>query len=95
LARALPQASLAGVPTVTYDIDGAKEGAVDGKTGFVLPAFDKLKLSDAIGILLKDPARRREMGVSGREFALRRFDAKVMVDALERVYVDALRCAKQ
>jgi glycosyltransferase involved in cell wall biosynthesis len=86
LARALPQAGLAGVPAVTYDIDGAKEGVIDGKTGFVLPPFDKRKLAASLGILLRDPALRREMGTAGREFALGRFDAKVMVDALERVY---------
>ena len=91
LARALPQGSLAGVPTITYDIDGAKEGTLDGRTGFVLPPFDKAKLSAAIAILLKDPSRRREMGATGRAFALGRFDAKVMVGALEKVYAEALR----
>ena len=90
LARALPQGSLAGIPTITYDIDGAKEGTLDGVSGFVLPPFDKMRLSQAIEILLREPQRRREMGAAGREFALRRFDAKVMVAALERVYAEAL-----
>ena len=91
LARALPQGSLVGIPTITYDIDGAKEGTLHDLTGFVLPPFDKMKLSDAIGMLIQDPARRREMGSVGREFAIKRFDAKVMVDALEKVYRDALQ----
>ena len=95
LARALPQGSLAGVPTITYDIDGAKEGTIDGQTGYVLPPFDAMKLSASIGMLLQDPARRREMGARGREFALKRFDAKVMVDALEKVYIHALQGAKK
>lgn len=95
LARALPQGSLVGIPTITYDIDGAKEGTLDGTTGFVLPPFDKLKLSEAIRMLVIDPARRQEMGSAGREFAMRRFDAEVMVDALERVYADALQHPRQ
>jgi glycosyltransferase involved in cell wall biosynthesis len=90
LARALPQGALAGMPTITYDIDGAKEGTIDGVSGFVLPPFDKVRLSQAIEILLREPQRRRQMGAAGREFALRRFDAKVMVAALERVYAEAL-----
>ena len=94
LARALPQGSLAGVPTITYDIDGAKEGTLEGQTGYVLPPFDAKKLSATIALLLQDPARRREMGRCGREFALKRFDAKVMVDALEVVYTDALKAVK-
>jgi hypothetical protein len=35
------------------------------------------------------------MGEAGRAFALSRFDAKVMVDGLERVYADALRLTKR
>ena len=30
------------------------------------------------------------MGAQGRDFALSRFDAKVMIDALERVYANAV-----
>ena len=95
VADAMRDQSLAGVPTITYDIDGAKEGTLDGQTGFVLPPFDAKKLSAAIAMLLQDPARRRDMGALGRQFALKRFDAKVMVDALEGVYTDALQCTKQ
>ncbi len=85
LARALPQGALCGCPCVTYDIDGAKEGVLDGETGYVLPPFDKQKLSDAITTLVADPTLRRLMGAAGRKFALNRFDAAVMVDALEQV----------
>src|SRR5450432_257439 len=41
LARALPQGSLAGIPVVTYDVDGNREGLIDGATGFLLHPFDK------------------------------------------------------
>jgi glycosyltransferase involved in cell wall biosynthesis len=86
LARALPQASLAGKPVVTYDVDGNREGVIDGETGFVLPPFDKDKLADAVRMLMANPPLRGSMGEAGRRFALARFDAKVMVDALEALY---------
>jgi glycosyltransferase involved in cell wall biosynthesis len=86
LARALPQGALCGCPCVTYDIDGAKEGVLDGESGYVLRPFDKQKLSEAIVTLVADPTLRRFMGAAGRKFALSRFDAAVMVDALEAVY---------
>lgn len=86
LARALPQGQLAGCPVVTYDIDGNREGLIDGQTGFCVPAFDRDRLRGALVELLADPERRRHMGARGREFALARFDANVMVDALDRVY---------
>jgi glycosyltransferase involved in cell wall biosynthesis len=91
LARALPQASLAGKPVVTYDVDGNREGAIDGETGFVIPPFDRRKLADAVGILAAQPSLRASMGEAGRAFALGRFDAKVMVDALEAVYVGLVK----
>ena len=90
LARALPQGSLAEKPVITYDIDGAREGVIDGKTGFVHPPFDKKKLAGSIEALMADPALRQSMGAAGREFALGRFDARVMVQALEQVYRDAV-----
>ena len=90
LARALPQGSLAGKPVITYDVDGNREALIDGQTGFVLPPFDKSRLSDSIEQLMADPDLRRRMGEAGRAFALARFDTKVMVDALEEVYRQAL-----
>jgi glycosyltransferase involved in cell wall biosynthesis len=90
LARALPQGALAGKPVVTYDIDGAIEAVEDGQMGFVIPPFDKARLSDALAKLLSNAELRREMGERGRAFALLRFDTKVMVDGLERVYEDLL-----
>jgi len=91
LARALPQGQLAGKPAITYDIDGAKEGVLDGVSGFVLPPFEKHLLADKIALLLDNPAMRKSMGEAGRAFALGRFDTKVMVAGLEKVYEDVTR----
>ena len=91
LARALPQGSLCGCPCVTYDIDGAKEGVIDGQTGFVVPPFDKAKFGEALATLLVDQSLRQRMGSVGREFASKRFGADVMVDALEREYQALLK----
>lgn len=87
LARALPQGSLAKIPVVTYDIDGAKEGVLDGVTGFVHRPFDKRALAESISKLVDDAALRATMGEAGRRFALSRFDTQVMVNDLEKVYV--------
>lgn len=86
LARALPQGALAEKPVITYDIDGNREALIEGETGYTLPPFDKDQLSAKIAMLARDPELRKQMGERGRAFALARFDAKVMVDALEKVY---------
>jgi glycosyltransferase involved in cell wall biosynthesis len=72
-------------------VDGNREGVVDAQTGFVIPPFDKAKLRHAIDRLVSDPSLRRSMGEAGRRFALLRFDASVMVDALERLYGNIVR----
>jgi glycosyltransferase involved in cell wall biosynthesis len=89
LARALPQGSLARCPVVTYDIDGNREAVIEGETGFVLPPFDKTRLSRALEQLIPEADRRKAMGEAGRRFVLSRFDAKVMLAGLERVYAIA------
>jgi glycosyltransferase involved in cell wall biosynthesis len=94
LARAIVQGQLAGAPAIAYDIDGNREGLVHGQTGYVVRPFDVFTLNERIAQLVDDGSARKQMGEAGRHFALGRFDAKVMVDALERVYADA-RAAQQ
>ena len=86
LARALPQGQLVGAPVVAYDIDGNREGLIDGQTGYLIAPFDVPALGEALARLAQDADRRRAMGAAGRAFALARFDTKVMVDGLEQVY---------
>jgi glycosyltransferase involved in cell wall biosynthesis len=86
LARALPQGQLAGAPVVTYDIDGNREGLIDQETGFLVKPFDKDGMATALSRLIREPDLRHRMGAAGREFALKRFDTKVMVDSLEKLY---------
>jgi len=94
LARAIVQGQLAGCPAIAYDVDGNKEGLVEGETGFALPPFDQRLLAEKLATLVSDEPKRRAMGSAGRAFALSRFDAKVMVDGLERVYADALAAGR-
>jgi len=86
LARALPQGSLAGKPILAYDIDGNREAFIPNETGYILPPFDKTQLAERIASLAENESLRRAMGEKGRAFALARFDTKVMVAGLERVY---------
>src|SRR5207237_1632565 len=86
LARAIPQGELARCPVIAYDIDGNREGMIAGETGYAIRPFDVGEFSAALAALLNDAELRTRMGEAGREFALGRFDTKVMVDALERVY---------
>ncbi len=85
LARAIPQAMLAGRPVVSFDVDGARE-MVDDQTGALVPAKDVDALVSAIEKLIRSPDRRYLLGASGKERCKCFFDANVMVDEIEKVY---------
>ena len=90
LPRVAVQAALAGLPVVAYDVEGASEVVSSGKTGFLVEVGDKRSLADRVIDLLLMPDRGRAMGKRGREFVGDRFEAKRMIDALERVYRELL-----
>ena len=85
LARALPQAMLAGKPVVSFDIDGARE-VVDSDTGVLLPPGDVAGLTLAIETLASCPPLRQRLGDAGREKCRIMFDHNRMVDRIEALY---------
>lgn len=85
LARALPQALLAGRPVVSFDIDGARE-VVDAGTGILLDAGDVRGLALAIETLADSPPLRDRLGAAGRERCREMFDHDRMVDQIADVY---------
>ncbi len=90
LARAIVQGQLAAKPVIAYDIDGNREGFVDGESGFLIGAFDRGLFESRLRELLSDDKKRNVMGQKGREFAVRRFSAQKMVEGLEKVYAESL-----
>ncbi len=85
LARALPQAMLAGKPVVSFDVDGARE-VVDGDTGVLIEPGDAGGLKIALDTLARAPELRRRLGAEGRERAAKMFDHDVMVERILGVY---------
>jgi len=88
LARALPQGHLAAKPVITYDIDGAKEAVEHGVSGYVIDPFDKEEFLHRLQTLLANATLRTTFGLAGQAHALARFDTRVMVEELEKVYAE-------
>jgi glycosyltransferase involved in cell wall biosynthesis len=86
LPRAVTQASLSGLPTIVYDLDGAPEVCVHEKTGTLVPPGKSAALRDAVLRMIEHPQLRERMGQAGREFCRHRFDVATMVAELEKVY---------
>ena len=85
LARALPQAMLAGKPVVSFDVDGARE-VVDSETGILLPARDVAGLQLAIESLASSQELRARLGAAGRRRCREMFDHRRMVERVEALY---------
>lgn len=90
LARALPQALIAGRPVISYDIDGAREVVIDGRTGFLVPPGCITVLADRIGRLASCPVTRRRMGASGRALFTEQFRHETMTLRIRQLYQQLL-----
>ncbi len=88
LPRSLPQALAAGKPVIAFDVDGAREICLPGRTGILLTAGDADGLVEAVTGLLHDPPARHRMGRSGRALAVQEFGDAQMVDRIEKLYRD-------
>jgi glycosyltransferase involved in cell wall biosynthesis len=90
LARVLPQALISGKPVVSYDVDGAREVVLPGKTGWLIPPKSIDELARAIKEALSHPDEARKMGATGRSLFTEKFRSEVMVERIARLYQELL-----
>lgn len=64
------------LPVVATHWRGVPSVVTDGDSGLLVPVRDPLRLAQALGTLIEDPALRRRMGSRGRELYLERFTAE-------------------
>jgi glycosyltransferase involved in cell wall biosynthesis len=90
LARALPQALIAGKPVISYDIDGAREVVIPGETGFLLAPGSVEAMADAIVDLAGDETKRSAFGAAGRARFTDQFRHETMTQRLREIYRELL-----
>lgn len=83
---ALIEASLAGVPVLSYDFAGVPEAVVDGRTGLLAPEGDTVALSTHMQRLLQDPVLASTLGAQGQQRVVEDFDAATQTALLEDLY---------
>ncbi|MFH0911425.1 MAG: glycosyltransferase family 4 protein [Planctomycetota bacterium] len=93
LARVLPQALLSEKPVASFDVDGAREVVLPGRTGFLLPPRDASALESAIESVIREPEKARAMAREGCRLCRERFDWRRMVDSLCALYERGLASA--
>ncbi|TWT72897.1 glycosyltransferase family 4 protein [Allorhodopirellula solitaria] len=86
LARALPQALIAGKPVVSYDIDGAREVVIDHETGYLVPPADHRMLADRLIELARNPELRFQQGRAGQLRFTDQFRHQTMTRNIRQLY---------
>lgn len=90
LARALPQALIAGRPAISYDIDGAREVVIDDQTGYLVGAGQVADLADRMIRLVGDGELRLRMGEEGRARFTDLFRHETMTRRIRELYADLI-----
>ena len=82
--RSTQEAMAVGRPIITTDVPGCRETVVDGKNGFLVPAFDIEKLAEKMIFFIEHLAKIESMGLVSRRMAEERFDVhRVNANMLE------------
>jgi glycosyltransferase involved in cell wall biosynthesis len=65
-------------PVVASRVGGLPEVVIDGETGFIIPAGDAGRLTNALDRLLASPDLRAQMGEKGHALFMNRFTSQEM-----------------
>lgn len=87
---AVLEALSTGLPVVTTSVGGIPETIESGKNGFLVEPFNPKQFADRILYLLGHPAEAFEMGLLARKTILERFDWRIVVKDVLRVYDEVL-----
>ena len=78
------------LPVVTTNVGGIPETITNGKDGFMCQPFDSRGFSDRVLYLLDHPAAAQEMAFQARRTIVERFDWRIVVQKVLKVYNEAL-----
>jgi glycosyltransferase involved in cell wall biosynthesis len=87
---AVLEALSTGLPVVTTHVGGIPETIESGKNGFLVEPFNPKQFADRILYLLEHPTDASEMGFLARKTILERFDWRIVVKDVLKVYDEAL-----
>jgi glycosyltransferase involved in cell wall biosynthesis len=90
LPKAVAQGFAGGRPVLAFDVDGARELVIDGRTGYLIPPKNVEVLKKKMRFLLQNPSISYKMGEEGRKIVMSLFPVEKMVDAIEKIYKETL-----
>ena len=91
LPKILIEAAACGKPVVTTDHQGCRDALIPNKTGLLIPIKDSKALTSALTKLLNSPNLYEKMEIAAREFAVKNFDIKCVIEKHLRIYSDLIK----
>jgi glycosyltransferase involved in cell wall biosynthesis len=85
------EAMAAARAVVASNVGGLGYAVVHERTGLLIPPEDPVALASALARLIRDPELRQRLGAEGPRRIEEGFLPEQMVDAYERLYLDAVK----
>ena len=85
------EAAACGRPSITTNVPGCKDAVVNNYTGILVPLKNPTMLANEIEKLLKNKNKINKMGSNSRNYALKNFDIKRIVDKHIKLYREILK----
>ncbi|MCX7982781.1 MAG: glycosyltransferase family 4 protein [Syntrophales bacterium] len=85
MGKVIVEAMASGLPIIASQIGGIKNLVAPGENGFLTPPGDEENLAASLMILYKQPHKRAEMGLRGREKAAL-YSKEAMVEKIDHLY---------
>ena len=89
-ARPVIEASCMGKPVVASNLSPLNELVIDGKTGFLINPNEINLWAEKLYQLLTDKELNRNIGRTGFDFATKKFDVKLQIQIIEKIYSGVL-----
>jgi len=91
IARTITEGMSMEKPVIASDVAGCREAVDDGKNGYLVPVKKVKPLAKAMEKIIKmSGEERKQMGVLGREKAIREFDDNLIADNIYDIVMDSL-----
>jgi glycosyltransferase involved in cell wall biosynthesis len=90
LSITLLESMKAGLPVVATRVGGNPEVVIEGATGFLVDLDDVSAFVERVVVLVRDPDRRRTMGIAGRQRVTTHFAMEAVAQRYLDVYADVL-----
>jgi glycosyltransferase involved in cell wall biosynthesis len=87
--QALMQSQACGIPAITTLVGSIDEAVIPNQTALIIDPEDSQAITDALTVLINDLPLRQQMGSQAYRFAEQRFSDTAMLDAMERVFINA------